>query len=79
MHKPLYSALKSKGFVRANNKIFSLTSSGIDAAAQLQEVTIGKKQKGDSRFTRSSLVEINRMKKTEGLQLFIEGKANGDR
>ena len=71
IHKPLYD-FKKKGYVNAENKIFSLTDRGVELARQLS----GKGKKTDDskdRLSRSAETEVSRLKSLEGFLLFIDG------
>lgn len=73
IHKPLYD-YKKKGFLNAENKVFSLTDRGVEFAEQLSKK--GKdapKQAGD-RLSRSTETEFSRVKNSEGFALFLQGK-----
>jgi hypothetical protein len=72
IHKPLYD-FKKKGYVNAENKIFSLTERGVEFARQLS----GKERKSEDskdRLSRSVATEVSRVKSLEGLLFFIDGK-----
>lgn len=71
IHKPLYD-FKKKGYVNAENKIFSLTDRGIELARQLsgkEKVTKNSKD----RLSRSAETEVLRVKSLEGFLLFVNG------
>lgn len=68
--KPLYTTLKKKGYVISGGKKFQLTELGLRAARELQ----GKLKSGIKRLPRDLEKEINRIKNSEGFQLFLEGK-----
>ena len=71
IHKPLYD-FKKKGYVNAENKIFSLTERGVELARQLS----GKGKKTDDstdRLSRSAETEVSRLKSLEGFLLFVGG------
>ncbi len=75
VHKPLYD-FKKKGYVNAENKIFSLTDRGMEFARQLE----GKEKTTDSkkdRLSRSAGTEISRVKSLEGFSLFTSGRKEG--
>lgn len=75
VHKPLYTILKTSGFLRSANKMFALTVRGLDEAKRLMGKS--KSTKSDSsRLSRSTATEILRMKGLEGLALFLGGKTD---
>lgn len=65
---------KKKGFITATNKIFSLTDGGLELGHQLSKNPLDHEVLSD-RFSRSTNVEVDRIKKLEGFILYIEGKA----
>ncbi len=72
VHKPLYD-FKKKGYVNAENKIFSLTDRGVELARQLA----GKEKATESqkdRLSRSAETEVSRIKSLEGFSFFSSGK-----
>lgn len=73
VHKPLYD-FRKKGYLEANNKVFSLTQRGIAFAEQLKNMTAGKEVKSDGRMSRFAEREISRIEKLEGFTLFVAGK-----
>lgn len=73
VHKPLYD-FRKKGYLEANNKVFSLTQRGIAFAEQLTKLTTGKEVRSDGRMSRFAEKEISRIEKLEGLVLFVGGK-----
>lgn len=73
VHKPLYS-LRKKGYLEANNKVFSLTDRGLNFAMQISAAAEGEIIKSSARFSRFVEKEINRIKSTEGFKLFISGE-----
>ncbi len=73
IHKPLYE-FRKKGYLEANNKVFSLTQRGIAFAEQLKSMTAGKEVKSDGRMSRFVEQEISRIEKLEGFTIFREGK-----
>lgn len=68
--KPLYTTLKKKGYVVSGGKKFQLTELGLRVAKDLQ----GKLKTGLNRLPRDLEKEINRIKYSEGFELFFEGK-----
>lgn len=73
IHKPLYD-FKKKGFVNANNKVFSLTERGIDAGKKLKEALTGASVLSPNRFSRDVESELSRIELLEGYKLFLDGK-----
>lgn len=74
VHKPLYTTLKTKGYVKAANKIFSLTPLGINTAKHITGDEKDESETSGGRFSRPTLAEIERLKKTEGFKLFTGGQ-----
>ena len=77
IHKPLYD-FKKKGYVNAVSKVFSLTERGVEFAEQLanKEKTVINDSSKD-RLSRSSTIEVDRIKNLEGFGLFIKGDQTG--
>lgn len=75
VHKPLYD-FRKKGFLEANNKVFSLTDRGMNCARQIAESMGGKKIKSIARFSRYAEKEIERIRSTEGFNLFVRGEVD---
>jgi len=71
IHKPLYD-FKKKGYVNAENKIFSLTDRGVEFARQLSGKGRVTKVSKD-RLSRSAETEVSRVKSLEGFLLFVDG------
>ena len=71
IHKPLYD-FKKKGYVNAENKIFSLTDRGVELARQLSSKGKVTKESKD-RLSRSAETEVSRVKFLEGFLLFVDG------
>lgn len=71
IHKPLYD-FKKKGYVNAENKIFSLTDRGVELARQLSSKGRETKSSKD-RLSRSAETEVSRVKSLEGFLLFVDG------
>lgn len=71
IHKPLYD-FKKKGYVNAENKIFSLTDRGVELARQLSGKGEEIKNLKD-RLSRSTETEVSRVKSLEGFLLFVDG------
>lgn len=73
IHKPLYS-FRKKGYLEANNKVFSLTDRGIAYAQQLVALTQGKSLKSDGRLSRFAEKEISRIETSEAFLLFANNQ-----
>ena len=73
IHKPLYD-FKKKGFVNAQNKVFSLTDRGVDLAEQLSKIDNGVSRATEERLSRSAETELYRVKNSEGFELFLKGE-----
>ena len=73
IHKPLYD-FKKKGYVNAENKVFSLTDRGIEFAEQLSKKDRGSSVGVGDRLSRSTETEFARVKGSEGFALFVESK-----
>ncbi len=71
IHKPLYD-FKKKGYVNAENKIFSLTDRGVELSRQLSSKGKVAKDSKD-RLSRSAETEASRVKSLEGFLLFVDG------
>jgi hypothetical protein len=71
IHKPLYS-MKRDGFVRSANKSFMLTPNGLEVARNL----VGAPDTSKDRLTKPEENEINRILKSQTLQLFQEGQTS---
>jgi hypothetical protein len=69
VHKPLYD-FRKKGFLEANNKVFSFTERGQSFAKQVLEAIEGRAVKSSSRLSRYASREIERIRSTEGFKLF---------
>ncbi len=81
IHKPLYSELKKNGYVLSGNKYFSLTPKGITYAASLLKKAQpssqpGKKSLSYVKFTTDQEKELERLKKSTAVDLFLNGKKN---
>jgi hypothetical protein len=71
VHKPLYDA-KKKGFILAASKTFSLTTSGIDFAEEIVNISKDKKIVSNNRLSRSSTQELDRVSRLDGfVNLFL--------
>lgn len=70
IHKPLYN-FKKRGYLNAENKIFSLTGRGVEFAHQLSNKKVTKKDSKD-RLSRSTETEVSRIKSLEGFLLFVD-------
>lgn len=73
IHKPLYDS-KKKGYLTAANKVFALTSRGIDYAKQLSERCIEPTTESKDRLSRNTGIEFARIKSLEGFILFTKGE-----
>ena len=73
IHKPLYD-FRKRGFLEANNKVFSLTDRGIAYAEQLATFTKGKNVKSEGRMSRFAEKEISRIESSEAFTLFLTEK-----
>lgn len=67
---------KKKGYITVLNKIFSLTESGLEACHQLSTDFSENTDLLSNRLSRSSDVEVNRIKKLEGFNIFVHGKVD---
>ena len=74
IHKPLYGPLKQHGLVRAANKMFALTEKGLTRARELGATINGNGGSKAERLTRDVVQEVNRLKATTAVRLFLEGK-----
>jgi hypothetical protein len=76
VHKPLYGPLKRKGLVRAANKAFSLTQSGVQTAEGLSNATsLAVEQSQDARrLPRDVGLELKRVLDSEAVRLSLEDK-----
>jgi len=76
-HKFLYDYRK-RGMVTASNKMFSLTSHGVDEAERLRDQEKGKPplQEPHYRLERNAHIEFDRIKQLESFKLFLSGKQN---
>ncbi len=70
----LLYGFKKQGFITVENKIFSLTESGIEFGKMLSKKKLNKEDLSYIRFPRSVSVEIDRIKKLEGFVLFSNGE-----
>jgi hypothetical protein len=61
---------KSRGYIEASNKVFSLTNAGIDFAERL----LTKGSGPSSRQSRAAGSEFERISKLEGFSLYLVGK-----
>lgn len=73
IHKPLYE-FRKKGYLEANNKVFSLTNRGIGFVEQLIALVKGKPLKSDGRLSRFTEKEISRIESSEAFELFIKSQ-----
>ena len=73
VHKPLYD-FRKKGFLDANNKVFSFTERGLSFAKQISELIKGKSVASTARLSRYADREIERIRSTEGFRLFSRGE-----
>ena len=71
IHKPLYNALREKGFVRkVENKTFALTQAGLDIA----QGGSGLKRLAAKRLSRAQQADLHRLVVSDALKLFLEGQ-----
>lgn len=75
IHKPLYD-FKKKGYVNAENKVFSLTEYGVEFAEQLSKQGKSGSINSNGRLSRSTEIEFSRIKNLEGFGLFVKGNMN---
>jgi len=73
LHKPLYGPLKKKGLVQNADKRFALTAKGVEVMKTLLSGKTADLDKGD-RIGRAEKHEVERMLKTEGWKLFVQGQ-----
>ena len=72
--RALYT-LRDRGFLSVNNMIFSLTEKGIDSGKKMLHHTKGNKIIQTDNLDRYILSKINRIKKLESFNMFINGKS----
>lgn len=75
LHKPLYGPLKKKGLVQNADKHFALTPKGVEIMKKLLSGKSSEVEQGD-RLSRDKKHEVDRMLKTEGWKLFLNGQAS---
>lgn len=73
IHKPLYD-FRKKGYLEANNKVFSFTDRGLAYAEQLVTLVKGKSLKSEGRLSRFAEKEISRIESSEAFGLFIQNQ-----
>lgn len=78
IHKPLYSELKSKGYVLSGNKYFTLTPKGLQYSKSLLNIkdknNAEKDYSGFVKFTSDQQKEIEAIKESDSFRLFSQGK-----
>ena len=72
--RALYT-LRDRGFLSVNNMIFSLTEKGIDSGKKMLYHIKGNKIVQTDNLDRYILSEINRIKRLESFNMFINGKS----
>jgi len=75
IHKPLYD-FKKKGYINAENKVFSLTDRGLELGEQLNKKGGKTTPESDDRLSRGTETELARIKGLEGFSLFLDGNNN---
>jgi len=70
IHKPLYGPLKRHGYIRANNKMFTLTEKGLAKADELASPAAAN----PDRLDRADEAELKRITDSETFQLFAGGE-----
>jgi hypothetical protein len=70
IHKPLYGPLKRHGYIRANNKMFTLTERGLAKATELASPASAN----PDRLNRADETELRRIIDSETFRLFINGE-----
>lgn len=73
IHKPLYGPLKRHGYIRANNKMFTLTEKGLAKAAELASPLSAN----PDRLDRADEAELRRIIDSETFRLFVAGEREG--
>lgn len=73
IHKPLYD-FRKRGYLEANNKVFSFTERGLVYAQQVSKSGTSDGGEAPGRLSRFAEKEISRIEKTEGFDLFIRGE-----
>ena len=75
IHKPLYGPLTRRGLVRAAQKSFALTASGVEFVRKaLPAAKVGRATREGERLSRDAEAEVARMLQTAALKFFIEGE-----
>lgn len=72
VHKPLYD-YKKKGLIIAGKKMFALTEKGVVAIERLKSAIKGHTISNTERVSRDIESEVNRISKTPGFELFVNG------
>lgn len=67
---------KQKGYISVSNKIFSLTDQGLEFARHLAERDTPDNDIPLGRLSRATAVELERIKKLEGLYFFMENRTS---
>lgn len=70
IHKPLYGPLKRHGYIRANNRMFTLAEKGLSKAAELASPATAN----PDRLDRADEAELRRIIDSETFGLFVAGK-----
>ena len=70
IHKPLYGPLKRHGYVRANNKMFTLTEKGLAKSHELSSPAAAN----PDRLDRADEAELRRITESETFRLFVMGE-----
>src|SRR3989338_7362289 len=73
VHKPLYD-FRKKGYLEANNKVFSLTDRGLAYVERLDSTVRGKNLSTTDRMSRYAEKEIARIESSEAYTLFLSDK-----
>jgi hypothetical protein len=73
-HEFYRGEMKKSGKINYSNKIFSLTDKGLDYVGKLLDSNMDNKSVPPEKLSRFANKEIERIRKTEGFQLFLEGK-----
>ena len=73
IHKPLYD-FRKKGFIEANNKVFTLTQRGLSVATKIREMTTGRNIISSGKLSRYAEEETARITTLDGFRLFLNGE-----
>ena len=73
VHKPLYD-FRKKGFIEANNKVFTFTQRGLLIAVRIKVMTTGRSVISAGKLSRYAEEEAARITTLEGFRLFIGGE-----